>query len=126
MTKEEFLDRVRLVAKKDTSADPDGWTETNPLWGHCAVVALLAQDIFGGTLLKGSLKEHHKYSYLRSHIWNRLDNGTVEDFTAEQYNDLSHSDLVAEERPREQILSYPDTVRRYSLLKERFNLDGSK
>ncbi len=124
MNKDDFLGRIKQVSQKDTSADPDGWTENNPLWGHCAVVSLLAQDVFGGTLTRGSLKEHAKYGYLRSHFWNRLPNGEVEDFTAEQYTDLSFSELHGEERSREDVLSYPDTLRRYTLLKERFDFVG--
>lgn len=120
MNKEEFLNKAREVASLDTSADPQHWTMDNPLWGHCAVVSLLAQEVFGGDLIKGSLKDNPKYAYLRSHIWNRI-NGLDEDFTQEQYSDLSHKDLLGEVRSRDSIYNHPDTIRRYKLLKDRFD-----
>ncbi len=120
MTHEKFLKILKDVASKDTSADREGWTFENPLWGHCAVASLLAQDYFGGSLVRGSLEGNEKYTHLRSHFWNRLPEGEV-DFTAEQYSDLKFSDLPKEIRDRERVLSYPDTQRRYTLLKERFD-----
>jgi hypothetical protein len=121
MNKEHFVEELKQVCSAETSADPDGWSEKNPLWGHCAVVAVLAQDYFDGDILRGSLAEHTKYSYLRSHFWNQLPNGKEVDFTAEQYNDLSFSELKSELRERERILSHPGTQERYKLLKQRFN-----
>jgi hypothetical protein len=120
MNRESFLNLVKNIADKDTSADPEHWEPSNPLWGHCAVVSLLAQDIFGGDLVKGSLKSNSKYSYLKSHIWNRIEN-TDEDFTAEQYPDISYQDLIGEIRTRDSIYNHSDTIRRYDILKERFN-----
>jgi len=121
MQKEEFLNKLRKIAAKDTSADPDGWTPENPLWGHCAVAALLAQEIFGGELMRGSLKEIEKYAYLHSHYWNRLPDGQEFDFTSEQYSDLSFKDLIGEVRSKESALNHPDTQRRFALLKDRFD-----
>lgn len=120
MISQEFLTKIKQITSSDTSSDPEGWTLDNPLWGHCAVVSLLAQDYFGGTIFRGSLEGIDKYIYLRSHYWNSLPEGEI-DFTAEQYPDLKFSDLLKGERSREQILSYPDTERRYMLLKKRFD-----
>ena len=124
--KEKFLVTLKLVVSPQTSADPDHWSKENPLWGHCAVVALLVQDQFGGTLVRGSL-EATKYSHLRSHYWNKLPDGKEIDFTSSQYPDISIEDLHGEERSRERVLLYPDTVRRYMELKEKFeqNLETS-
>jgi hypothetical protein len=122
MEYEQFTDAVQGVASKETSADPDEWTLDNPLWGHCAVVALLAQDLYGGELVRGALSDIPKYAHLRSHYWNRIDSAEI-DFTAEQYSDLSIKDLVGEARERNTLLEHPDTVRRYRLLKSRFNKD---
>jgi len=120
MTHEEYRTKIREIAQRDTSADPEGWTAENPLWGHCAVVSLLAQEMFGGALVRGSLKDHPSYSYLRSHFWNKLPDDTAIDFTSEQYPDLSFKELRGKTRTRGEVLAYPDTVRRYNLLKERF------
>lgn len=121
MNKEGFIKNLRSVASKETSADPDGWTPENPLWGHCAVASLLAQDYFGGELMRGALDGHPKYAHLRSHFWNSLPEGEF-DFTAEQYPDLKFSSLSKELRDRERILNHPDTQRRYTLLKTRFEV----
>lgn len=124
MNQELFLKILTIVAAKDTSADPEGWTPANPLWGHCAVVSLMAQDYFGGVLVRGSLEGISKYAYLRSHFWNRLPEGEI-DFTAAQFGDLKCDDLPKEVRPREHVLCHPDTQRRYALLKSRFE-NGNK
>ena len=121
MTTQEFITRIKEIGAPDTSSDPDGWTPENPLWGHCAIVSLLAQEIFGGELVKASLKDHPQYSHIRSHIWNRID-GEDRDFTQDQYTDLSYTDLVAEVRVRDSILNHHDTIRRFSLIKIRFEL----
>lgn len=120
MTKENFIQILRIVASRDTSADPENWTPQNPLWGHCAVVSLLAQDYFGGSLVRGSLAGNSKYSYLRSHYWNLLSSGEEVDFTSGQYADLNFSDLPKESRDRDHVLSYPNTQKRYLLLKNNF------
>ncbi|MBM3271800.1 hypothetical protein FJY94_00730 [Candidatus Kaiserbacteria bacterium] len=121
MEKEELLSKLRTCAAKDTSADPGGWTVDNPLWGHCAVASLLAQEVFGGELVRGSLKDVEKYAHLRSHYWNRLPDGQEFDFTSEQYPDVSCKDLVGEIRSRESVLEHPDTQTRFAVFKERFN-----
>lgn len=120
MNKEEFLKRIKEIVSSGTSFNPAGWTEENPLWGHCAVVSLLAQELFGGELVKGDLDQYPKYSYLKSHFWNRIDGADI-DFTSEQYTDITYKDLKGEVVSRESILDYPDTPERFKLLKERFN-----
>lgn len=116
----KFPNTLKRISAQDTSADPGGWTAENPLWGHCAVVALLAQDVFGGELVRASLKEYPEYVHLKSHFWNRLPNGEEVDFTSEQYFDMPFRDLEGEVRSRESVLESPDTQRRYALLTERY------
>lgn len=120
MDKEEFLNNVRKISSSETSFDSDGWTAENPLWGHCAVVSLLAQELFGGELVQGDLDKYPKYKYLKSHFWNRIDGSDI-DFTSEQYTDISYKDLKGEIVSKESILDYTDTIKRFNLLKERFN-----
>jgi hypothetical protein len=120
MTQEQFIYKINIVAQADTSADPVDWTAENPLWGHCAVVSLLAQDYFGGELIRGDLSRFQKYAYLSSHYWNRLPVGQEIDFTATQYSDLSFTQLASEVRERTRVMSHPDTLKRYELLKNRF------
>ena len=118
MDKKEFLKKIKEIARQDTSFDPEKWTSENPLWGHCAVVSLLAQEIFGGELKKGSLKNYQKYSYLKSHIWNQINNEEI-DFTKEQYKYLLYKNLEGILCTRDSILNHPDTIRRFDLLKNR-------
>lgn len=108
-----------LICTDETTQDQAGWTKENPLWGHCAVVALLAQDLFGGELLRASL-DGTPFTSVRSHYWNRLPNGIEVDFTNPQFGDNPPVGLQAETRTREYLLSNPNTRSRYEILKKRF------
>ncbi|MEX0877787.1 MAG: hypothetical protein WDZ40_02920 [Candidatus Spechtbacterales bacterium] len=121
MRAEEFKELLPKICDKDTTLDPDGWTRKNPLWGHCAVVSVLAQRLFGGELLRASL-EGTDFAHMRSHYWNRLFGDTVEDFTANQFGNNYPLGLgpKAETRTVEYVLSNPETKKRYELLLERF------
>lgn len=121
ITIEQFSLIVPKICFRDTSSDPEHWTDANPLWGHCAVVSLLAQDYFGGELVRASLENISEYSYPRSHYWNQLPDCSDADFTAEQYKVMPEFKNI-EIYPRERVLSYPDTQRRYETLVERFRL----
>lgn len=119
LTEVEFRERIRKVVCKETSADPDGWDPKNPLWGHCAVISLIAQDYFGGELLRVSLTNVPPYAQLRSHYLNKLTNGVEIDFTTEQFS-VPLPRLESELRTRKQVLNYPDTLRRYLILASKF------
>lgn len=101
------------VCDRETSADPDGWTPGNPLWGHCAVVATAAQDRFGGSLLRASLEGHPKWTGMRSHYWNRLPHGERRDFTEAQFGGDPPQGLEPIERTRAYVLSHPATLERF-------------
>ncbi|MEN9551781.1 MAG: hypothetical protein RI935_158 [Candidatus Parcubacteria bacterium] len=126
ITTEDFQKVVKNICARDTSADPEHWSAENPMWGHCAVLSLLAQDQFGGTLVRQSLEDVEGLEYLRSHYSNKLPDGTDADFTFEQFQGKLLPDLIKEVRPRERVLSYPDTVKRYEFLKSRFEAGLSK
>lgn len=87
--------------------------------GHCVVASRLAQDYLGGDVVRGSLKAFTQYAPTRWHYWNRLPDGDV-DFTASQFTDLTIENLVSEPRTREEDFKHEDVLRRYTLLKERF------
>lgn len=120
---EEFARIIPKICSRDTSADPEHWSEENSTWGHCAVVSLLVQEQFGGTLLRQSLENIAGLEYLRSHYSNKLPDDLEVDFTLEQFQDRLPKDLPKEERLRERVLSYPDTQKRYELLKSRFQAE---
>jgi len=119
MSSDEFTSILLKICDRATSADPEHWIPKNPLWGHCAVASLLAQDIFGGDLVRASL-EGTPFSAMRSHYWNRFLNGFEVDFTASQFGNNLPANLIGELRERDYVLSNADTRRRYELLAERF------
>lgn len=119
LTVKKFKELLPTLCDRETSMDPDDWTPENPFLSHCAVVALLAQDVFGGVLLRASL-ENTEFAHMRSHYWNALPHG-VFDFTAAQFGEHYPANLRAETRTREYVLSNPDTARRYALLAQRFS-----
>ena len=120
ITTAEFSKMISKICACDTSADPEHWSAKNPMWGHCAIVSLLAQDNFGGTLVRRSLEDVAELECLRSHYSNKLSDGMEVDFTLEQFHGKLPASLPKEERPRDRVLSYPDTQKRYELLKSRF------
>ena len=106
-------DELKQAWCRETSARPDTWTPSNPAWGQCAITALVVQDMLGGELLRGQWEG-------TSHYWNRLPSGLEVDLTRGQFLNPPNPAEV-EERSREYVLSWPDTVRRYNLLKERMD-----
>lgn len=115
LTTEQFAELLPIICARDTSADPDGWTNQNPLWGHCAVVSLVAQNLFGGELLRVSLLET-PFADMGSHYFNKFSDGSTQDFTALQFEGQYPHGLDAEERTREYVLSNEATKKRYKLL----------
>lgn len=106
-----FHQAIREAWCLATSADPAAWRLDNPAWGQCAVTALLVQDVQGGDLLRSTVRGV-------SHYWNRLPDGTILDLTLEQFGgDLPDAEPIV--RDREYVLSFPETVTRYELLRER-------
>jgi hypothetical protein len=93
---------------RETSADPGSWTVENAAWGQCAVTALVVQDYFGGTLLRGEVGPV-------SHYWNVLPSGEEIDLTRHQFPDGVAIEGVAS-RTREYVLSHLETARRYRAL----------
>ena len=88
--------------------------------GHCAVVALLAQDMFGGNILRVSLFGISEYAYMQSHYWNELFGIDEIDFTYSQFQN-EYPRLRGEVMLRQSILSSSDMVRRYQPLVDRFS-----
>jgi hypothetical protein len=93
------------------------WTKNCPSLNQCAVTALVIQDYFGGDMLRCKMTDGD------SHYWNRFPDGTEHDFTEDQFAYIEDqpikNDYVV--RTREYVLSFPSTVTRYNLLKQRVN-----
>jgi hypothetical protein len=113
-----FQKFVIQSACRETSAVPKYWSKNNPTSGHCAVVALFAQKIFGGNLLRADLKGT-PFEYLKSHFWNIFPNGKEYDFTKLQF-DGQELVLKGEGRKREDLLKNENTMYRYKLFTENF------
>jgi hypothetical protein len=102
-------DAIASSWARETSADPDHWAPENPAWGQCAVTALVLQEFLDGELLRTEVSG-------TSHYWNRLPAGEEIDLTREQFG----AGVVVSEgetRSREYILSFPETLQRYTVLR---------
>jgi hypothetical protein len=105
----------------ETSSDPEGWTPQNPAYGHCAVASLVVQAVLGGELLRYGLTGT-PFEHLRSHYRNRLPDGTIVDFTEDQFGGQVPVLPEPVVRAREEVLDavkYPKTVERYELFSKR-------
>jgi hypothetical protein len=90
------------------------WRKDVPSLNQCAITALVVQDIFGGDLLRCPMTNGD------SHYWNRLPDGTEVDLTEEQFGFIEARPIKEDTvvRQRDYVLSFPDTLRRYHLLKK--------
>jgi hypothetical protein len=96
--------------KKETSYWPDRWIEDRPETGQCAVTALLVQDHFGGEIIEADTDDGE------AHFYNVIPGIGDVDLTRNQFDPTVKMQRrgIAD---RKDILSFPDTVRRYLLLK---------
>lgn len=71
-------DACLAVADEHYRKVPRWLPDVSPLMGHCVVVSLMVQGMFGGDILKGRV---HGYP----HFWNRLPDGREIDLTSCQF-----------------------------------------
>lgn len=104
-----------LVKSWSTDTAAGDWTPDCPSLNQCAVTALIVQDYFGGDMLRCKMTDGD------SHYWNRLQDGSEEDLTADQFSYIKPQALKDNfiVRTREYVLSFPNTVVRYDILKTR-------
>lgn len=109
---------IPTVWAADTSSTPDLWTPENPALGQCAVTALVLQDYYGGDLLRVTNRgEGHYFNCIVDPITGAP---TRIDLTWSQFSQESWEPEDDEQvRDRAYVLSFPDTVRRYELLRDR-------
>ena len=91
------------------------WHKDVPSLNQCAVTVLVVQDYCGGDLMRCPLSDGD------SHYWNRLPNGDEIDLTFQQFAYTHQIDVEGETIviDREYVLSFPDTLKRYEILKYR-------
>ncbi|MDP3963227.1 MAG: hypothetical protein Q8Q39_01885 [bacterium] len=104
ITIDRFQQLLREICDQETSQDPEHWKPENPLWGHCAVASLVAQNLFGGDIFRASMQRRGKV--FGSHYWNRLQDGKDYDFTRDQFGGTLPTLLDPALRDRASIL-YP-------------------
>ncbi|SRR6266536_6335232 len=112
--KDKLFSAVRRAWSVHTSVHPAAWTPDNRAKGQCAVTAVLLQDWLGGDLLRAVVGDE-------SHYWNRVGGEDI-DLTQHQFtpSQLAGIDPAGiERRSRNYVLDFPDTRRRYLLLKSR-------
>lgn len=124
---------IQISCSAETSADPENWTEDNPLYGHCAIIAILVQSGCEGYLLRASLESVKGYEQMRSHYWNLLPNGIEIDMSSGQFKGNDRKLVPAGQAMKdgkvitaESLLANESTAKRYALLEKRFleNLKG--
>lgn len=91
----------------------DEWSPRNPTRGHCAIVAMLVYEYFGGDIKKGYNVKKGEW-----HYWNVIDN-VIYDFTKDQYKDDNICFQDIQIVSFETLIGNSDTRHRYELLKER-------
>jgi hypothetical protein len=108
---------VRRAWSKDTSDDPDDWTESNAARGQCGATALVMYQLFGGVLLVTDV--FRDGARVETHYWNRAASGLEIDLTREQFR---RGETFGEPRvinPATIRAPKPDSLRRAQLLAAR-------
>ena len=81
----------------------DEWSQSNPTRGHCAIVAMLVYEYFGGDIQRGYSAQREEW-----HYWNVIDD-VIYDFTKDQYKDNNISFQNVQNVPIATLLENYDT-----------------
>lgn len=84
------------------------YSADNPSLGHCAITAMIVNDLFGGKIMRCMASTG-------SHYYNLID-GKIVDLTVEQFQGEIPQYEQGEERTMEYLLSNEDTKKRYLML----------
>ena len=96
-TLDDLEQAIRAAWSRETSDDPDEWSESNPARGQCAVTALLVRELLGGEILVANvLRDGVRVD---RHAWNRLPSGLTLDLTREQFTQEERFGEPAVEEP---------------------------
>jgi hypothetical protein len=76
---------LRAGWDRDTTDDPDRWTEDNRALGQCAVSALVIRAIYGGDLVIATVLDRDGNRTPDGHAWNILPTGEEVDFAFDQF-----------------------------------------
>jgi len=104
---------IRAAWGRDTSEDPDEWSEENRARGQCAVTALLIRELLGGEILVANVLRGGRR--VERHAWNRLPSGLTLDLTREQF---TNGEQLGEPAAEEPVLTHRNPER-YATLRAR-------
>lgn len=107
---------INIYSKETCYPDcKEQWNIDNKTLGHCAIVALLINDYFGGNICKIKINGI-------SHYFNII-NDKIIDFTSNQFkvDKIDYSNYVI--KTRDEVLNNEDTNERYQLLKLKVKLN---
>ena len=112
------LEKILINTYSKETCYPDckeQWNIDNKTLGHCAIVALLINDYFGGDICKIKVNGI-------SHYFNII-NDKIIDFTSDQFkvDKIDYSNYVI--KTRDEVLNNEDTNERYQLLKLKVKLN---
>lgn len=83
LTLAELEEVIRAAWGRDTSDDPNEWSEENRARGQCCATALLVRELLGGEILIANvLRDGQRVD---RHAWNRLPSGLTFDLTRSQF-----------------------------------------
>ena len=109
----ELESAIRAAWSRETSDDPDEWSEENPARGQCAVTSLLVRELLGGEILVANVVLGGRR--LERHAWNRLPSGVAVDLTREQFR---RGETLGEAAVEEPLFTHRNPER-FALLKSR-------
>jgi hypothetical protein len=113
VTLDETEAAIRAAWGRETSDDPDEWSEENPARGQCAVTALLVRELLGGEILVANvLREGRR---VERHAWNRLPSGLTLDLTRRPF---VNGERFGEPAVEEPVLTHRNPER-YATLRAR-------
>jgi len=116
---EEFEEILPKICDAEISYTPKMWTPDNPLCGTCVPVALVANRLFSGKLLRADLKPFPKFKYMRWHWFNLLPDGQVRDFTRAQFGDDYPEGMEYIRKSPSYITRHANIIRRTEILYQR-------
>lgn len=108
-----FEDALSLSWGPDTSSDPTRWNGDIRAWRQDEATVLLVNDLFGGTIWRGTVRGV-------PHYFNTTADGMTRDYTVAQFGpDPFRMDHKREAVTRETLLAMPEVEGRYLILKAR-------
>lgn len=109
---------IRRAWNRSTSASPETWTRACRARGQCAITAIVVQDCIGGMLVRtvATLPDGTEVS----HYATMHEHGVIIDLTDSQFPEGTTFGPW-EERTREYVFSFPETVVRYQTIIRRLN-----